>query len=328
VPLRITADSSVCDLAAALKNKQSVWLQRLSLSPGLLGVVCDAKSISAVTITHSTFSPPDKILPMADMLWILDSLSQLTHLAILRADLSAQTLTFLRYMDKLRTLNLSRSIPLQNKLHVLPSSLTSLDLSFTEANDANMECVRGLKLRTLNLAHTLVTEVGLACAAGAPVETLDISYCRVTSLAVLAALPLTSLNLSHCGSVGSGSLEFLRGKTLKHLNLSLNWWVGDDSLMHLMDASVESLNLHCCLRISNLGVGCLQPPLACLDLSNSGVNADCATHLAHLSLRRLTLPREVDVDAAPELALRMVKENEDLNYEEQAGFVVWVARDP
>jgi hypothetical protein len=99
VPLRITADSSVCDLAAALKNKQSVWLQRLSLSPGLLGVVCDAKSISAVTITHSTFSPPDKILPMADMLWILDSLSQLTHLAILRADLSAQTLTFLRYMD-------------------------------------------------------------------------------------------------------------------------------------------------------------------------------------------------------------------------------------
>lgn len=152
------------------------------------------------------------------------------------------------FMDRVYSVDLNkRSIHKESLAHLKDlSELTWLDLSFTETDDAALECLVGLsKLQSLCLHHTKVTDEGLVHVARLrSLRELDLHNTQITDTGVrhLTGLPfLQRLNLDNTQVSDAGLVTVAKMKKLGILSLN-GTRVTDVGLGH-MQKSVSGVTL-------------------------------------------------------------------------------------
>ncbi len=203
------------------------------------------------------------------------------------------------------------------------TSLSSLNLYFTDITDAGLAYLsntslsslnlswcnnitnRGLahlskltSLRSLDLYNTRITDAGLAHLSNTSLSSLNLERCNIkdAGLAHLETLTsLSSLNLKFINITDAGLAYLSKLTSLSSLNLCGCSYIRGAGLAHLSKLTrLSSLDLSCCRNITDAGLAHLATltSLSSLDLSCCRNITDAG--LAHLS--KLTLLSSLQLD--------------------------------
>lgn len=200
-----------------------------------------------------------------------------------------------RKWPNLQCVNLGFTTMNDEALSFLPSSLVSLEATWSKFTDAGMVYVaRLLNLETLGLRNCEVTDAGLSHLSKLRLRKLDLGCCPIKSLAWLSHMDLHYLSLE------GSSVELVQFSFMKNLReLHLTSCVVTDGFKHLAHLSnLTSLNVQSSpVSDSDLIFVANLPALTILNLAFcQAVTEQGLAHLSHTKLQVLDLSNSSRVD--------------------------------